>query len=297
MPSLKVALLQMAGCGTDAAEARAKGETFCRMARGLGADIALFPEMWNAGYTLPDPADTSAVAAWKELATEPEGPWVRHFAELARELDMAIAVTYLERWPGRPRNSVSIIDRTGAIALTYAKVHTCEFDREALLTPGRGFPVATLETAAGPVRVGCMICFDREFPEPARILMLGGAELVLVPNACEIEENRRAQLRTRAFENMTGLAMANYAATGSCNGGGVAFDGIAFGGEDGASREMTLVEADGGEGVFTADFDLDALRAYRSREVWGNAYRRPRLYGALTEDNVSPPFVRPDATR
>jgi predicted amidohydrolase len=297
MALLKVALLQMAGCGTNAAEALEKGETFCRLAQGLGADIALFPELWNVGYALPDPADKTDTAAWKERAIEPKGPWLRHFAELARELEMAIAVTYLERWPGRPRNTVSIIDRAGEIALTYAKVHTCEFDRETVFTPGRGFPVATLDTAAGPVRVGCMICYDREFPETARILMLGGAEIVLVPNACEMEPNRLAQLRTRAFENMMGVAMANYAGTGECNGQSIAFDGIAFDELDGGSREMTLVHADGDEGVFVAGFDLDAMRAYRSREVWGNAYRRPRLYGALVEESVSPPFIRPDATR
>ncbi len=51
-----------------------------------------------------------------------------------------------------------------------------------------------------------MICFDREFPESARILMLKGAELILVPNACPMEINRLSQLRGRAFENMIAVA-------------------------------------------------------------------------------------------
>jgi predicted amidohydrolase len=42
-----------------------------------------------------------------------------------------------------------------------------------------------------------MICFDREFPESARILMLKGAELILTPNSCPLEENRIGQFRTR----------------------------------------------------------------------------------------------------
>ena len=57
-----------------------------------------------------------------------------------------------------------------------------------------------------------MICFDREFPESARILMLKGAEIILTPNACEMEDNRICQFKTRAYENMVGVVLANYAA-------------------------------------------------------------------------------------
>lgn len=57
-----------------------------------------------------------------------------------------------------------------------------------------------------------MICYDREFPESARILMPKGAELILVPNACFLEHNRISQLRARAFENTVAVAVANYAA-------------------------------------------------------------------------------------
>ena len=72
-----------------------------------------------------------------------------------------------------------------------------------------------------------MICYDREFPESARILMLVGAELILVPNACNLEQNRLGQFKARAFENMVGLAMANYAAP-RCNGHSMAVSPIAF---------------------------------------------------------------------
>ena len=98
---------------------------------------------------------------------------------------------------------VSLIDRHGEMVLTYAKVHTCDFDPvEATCTPGDSFPVCTLGTAQGPVKVGAMICYDREFPESARMLILGGAELILVPNVCDMELNFIAQVRTRAIENM-----------------------------------------------------------------------------------------------
>nr|WP_217155959.1 carbon-nitrogen hydrolase family protein [Sphaerobacter thermophilus] len=177
MPVLTVALLQMVASGTDQDANLRKGDAFCRRARAMGADIALFPEMWNIGYTpypgcavnyhqvgAETPEQARARAAWQAQAIGPDDAFVVHFRELARELDMAIALTYLERWPGAPRNTVSLIDRHGEIVLTYAKVHTCDFGLEAALTPGDDFPVCTLDTAAGPVRVGAMICFDRESP-------------------------------------------------------------------------------------------------------------------------------------
>jgi predicted amidohydrolase len=95
---------------------------------------------------------------------------------------------------------------------------------------------------------------------------------------------------------MVGLAMTNYPAP-KCNGHSIAFDGIAFAHEDGPSRDMLVVEAGEQEGVFLADFDLDALRDYRRRETWGNAYRKPGRYGALVDEGVEEPFVREDSRR
>ena len=192
-----------------------------------------------------------------------------------------------------PRDTVALIDRQGEIVLRYAKVHTCDFDLEAACTPGDGFPVCRLNTGHGLVNIGAMICFDREFPESARILMLKGAEVILTPNACELEANRLGQFRARAFENMVGVAMANYGAPQE-NGHSVAFDGIAFDAQ-GRSRDMLIVEAGDREDVYLAAFDLDALRAYRQREVSGNAFRRPDHYGLLTSLDVQAPFIRGNA--
>jgi predicted amidohydrolase len=169
-----------------------------------------------------------------------------------------------------------------------------------LCTPGDDFYVCTLDTAQGDVRVGAMICYDREFPESARVLMLKGAELILVPNACDMELNRVAQLRTRAMENMVAVALANYA-TRPGNGHSIAFDPIAFiGGTeevDGVSRDSLVIEAGEAAGVYPAQFDLDAIRAYRQAETWGNSYRKPSRYALLTSTEVAEPFVRPDARR
>jgi len=73
-----------------------------------------------------------------------------------------------------------------------------------------------------------MICYDREQPESARILMLKGAEIILTPNACPMEINRLTQLRSRAYENTVGIATVNYPhGQPDCNGRSSAFDGIA----------------------------------------------------------------------
>jgi N-carbamoylputrescine amidase len=315
MSALRVALLQMVPYGSDQEANLAKGEVFCRHARDMGADIALFPEMWNIGYSgyaptnaepetdlwrapeLWQPGEPNAFEAqrvareqWQAQAVARDGAFVGHFRGLACKLEMAIAITYLEQWPGAPRNSVTLIDRRGTTLLTYAKVHTCDFDlKEAALTPGDDFFVAELETAQGPVRVGAMICFDREFPESARILMLKGAELILIPNACEMERHRTAQLQCRADENMFAVALANYAAPKD-NGHSMAFDPIAF--DRHGSRDTLVIDAGDAEGVYIATFDLDAIREYRQHEAWGNAFRRPQRYGALISPDVQPPFVR-----
>ncbi|TDC72780.1 carbon-nitrogen hydrolase family protein [Streptomyces hainanensis] len=310
MTTLTVALLQLDRPASESAATLEAGEAACRRAAALGADIALFPEMWSNGYRwvpLPErgagnvyrhpdgwagrpPVTVPAGGeGWHGEAVAADSAYVGHFRALAAELGMAIALTCFEEWPGAPRNTLFLIDRHGELALTHAKVHTCAFDAaEAALTPGDSFDVATLDTAAGDVRVGAMICYDREFPESARALMLAGAELVLTPNACDLERNRLDQFRTRAYENMMALAMANYAGAGW--GHSIAFDGMAFG-PDG-SRDMLVVEAGEAAGVYPAVFDLAALRAYRSRETWGNAFRRPASYGALTSSEVTEPFVR-----
>jgi predicted amidohydrolase len=294
MNGVKVALLQMTAFGSDQQANLSKGETFCRQAKQLGADIALFPEMWNIGYNLPKLSDPDEHATWLTWAIDPQDRFVLHFKAVAKALNMAIALTYLEKWEGAPRNSVSLIDRRGEILMTYAKVHTCDFDKEASLTPGEDFYVCDLDTAQGEIKIGMMICFDREFPESARILMLKGAELILTPNACQIEVNRIGQFRARAFENMVGVAMANYA-TPQENGHSIAFDGIVF--DEHGSRETCLVEAGEEEGVSLAEFDIAWLRAWREREVWGNAYRKLRSYQLLTVPAVNPPFVRADGRR
>lgn len=284
MKDLQVALLQLCSTGDQAGNLE-KGLRSCRQAKAMGADIALFPEMWSNGYAVQDEEQL------QRDAVDANGSFVSAFADLAKELEMAIGVTFLERYSPAPRNTLCLFDRFGRRVLTYAKVHTCDFDPERYLTPGDDFYVADLDTAGGTVKVGAMICYDREFPESARILMLKEAELILVPNACPMEINRLSQLRTRAFENMVGIATANYAYEQTdCNGHSSAFDGIAY--RDGIARDTLVLEAGEGEGIYLAHFPMDELRAYRQWEIFGNAYRHPQKYHMLVQQEIRPPFIR-----
>ena len=265
MAVLRIALVQLpAGAGdmTPVAEAAE-----------LGADIVLFPEMWQTGYSMAELA----------VAEPLDGPFVTSARKAAAEHGVAVVATLLERVEAVVRNTAVLIDRSGEIRLVYAKVHTCAFDLEKVLEPGDAFPVAELETAAGPVEVGIMICYDREFPESARELMLGGAEVILTPNACDLPLERVGQFRARAYENMVAVVMANYA--GPPHGGGsVAFDGMVCE-PDGTFRDQTIVECGSEPGIYLAEIDLDALRAYREREMWGDKWRRPSAYRRISTIN------------
>jgi predicted amidohydrolase/GNAT superfamily N-acetyltransferase len=296
MGVLSVALLQLLAAGNDQDANLRKGEWACREAARMGADLAVFPEMWNIGYYEWGEAGDDA-AALRRQAISADSGFAEHFRCLASELDMAIAITFLERWPTAPRNTVVLFDRHGRVVLSYAKVHTCDFGDEASLTPGREFPVAELDTKAGPVMVGTMICFDLLFPEAARALMLEGAELILVPNASRNDENHRVCLRARSVENMVAIAQTNYAAPQQ-GGLSVAFDAVSYAWDgDGATIDPTILQADAGEGIHIAQFDMARIRGFREAETQGDAYRKPESYNSLVRTDVRPPFRRPDSRR
>lgn len=267
---MKIALLQIQSEGT-LEKNLIKGMDSCRRAKKMGADVCVFPEMWSDGYVIPDDEDQL-----EALAIETDSAFVCEFQKLAKELDLAILITILEKHVPRPRNTAILFNRFGEKLYVYSKVHTCDFGDESRLDAGEEFYVADLDTSDGMVKVGSMICYDREFPESARILMLKGAELILVPNACPMEINRLSQLRGRAYENMVAIATCNYpSTTEDCNGHSSLFDGVAYLPELPSSRDTCVFEAGEEEGIYLAELDLKMLRRYREREVHGNAYRRP----------------------
>ena len=116
-----------------------------------------------------------------------------------------------------------------------------------------------------------------------------------MPNACPMEINRLSQLRARAFENMFAVATANYPkGQPDCNGHSSVFDGVAYLPNDENARDTCILEAGEEEGLYMANIDLQALRAYRKSEVHGNAYRRPEKYGLLVSEKIEAPFIRAD---
>lgn len=261
-----------------------KGIKACIEAKEKGTDIAIFPEMWSCGYNFPH-EETSL----RECAISSKDDFVKQYSDLAVELEIAIAITFLEEHEPKPRNTVCLFDRHGKLQFRYSKVHICDFgeaDDEGVLDAGDDFFVTELDTKEGIIKVGSMICFDREFPECARTLMLKGAELLLVPNACPMELNRLAQLRSRVYENMLAIATCNYPAPYmNCNGHSTLFDGVAFNAEFPDGRDTCVFEASEDEGIYLADLEVDMLRDYRQREVWGSKHRRPELYGILAEES------------
>lgn len=278
---LKIAFIQLVPGGSTEDNLE-KGINACREAKAGSADIALFPEMWSSGYVFPHNRE------WLEQnAVSLDSRYVTRFSEIAAELDMAVAITLLERHEPKPRNTVCLFDRHGKLVYRYAKVHICDFgedDDEGVLDAGDDFFVGELDTKEGTISVGSMICYDREFPEAARILMLKGAELILVPNACPMEINRLSQLRGRAYENRVAIATCNYPAFHrGCNGHSTLFDGVIYDTETGAPRDMLVCKMGEDAGVFFAELDVDMLREYRNREADNLKNRRPELYGLIAK--------------
>lgn len=268
MTFFNVALCQLNPCHSMAANL-AKSLKACEKAKKLGAHIALFPELWQLGYDTSQMKQSNAI-------TETH-PFIKAHIKLAKTLGIAIGVTYLKATQTKPQNALMIIDATGRVLIDYAKVHICDFEggTERVLSPGNQFFVEKLPFDGGEVKIGTMICMDREFPESARTLSLKGAEVILVPNACPIAtctalgDARLAGLRALAYENLVGVAMANYPAPNQ-DGHSAAYDNL--------GKQMLL--ADKSEGIFMAGFDLAALRSVREQE-WpcrGASKRRPETY-------------------
>lgn len=295
MSAIKIALVQKKAIPNDKERNLRLAVQYIREASYLGADIVLFPEMWSNGYAPPfdgafdnptDPAFEKERNEWLESAVLIESDYVTAVKDAASTYKIGVCVTFLSKTKDKFQNTAIIIDRRGNILLNYAKVHTCDFSLEKLLQHGSEFKVCDFEG----IQIGVMICYDREFPESARVLMLKGAEIILVPNACDMNSLRINQLSTRAFENMVGVAMANYPGEGW--GGSCAFSPIVFD-ENGNCLDNIIVKADDmSEDILIADFDVNRIRAYRERETWGNAYRKPTAYSDLVSFEVKKPFIR-----
>ncbi len=138
------------------------------------------------------------------------------------------------------------------------------------------------------VKIGMMICYDREFPESARILMLKGAEIILTPNACILEELRLSQFQVRAMENAVATVMTNYSSEGKnkiFNGHSCIFN----------ANASKVIVADNEEGIYYGTININDIRNYRKKTIWGDAFRRPHKYKKLESPDVNDVFRRKDS--
>ena len=241
-----------------------------REAAAGGADVVVFPEMFSNGYRGFDESDPEAAAQWIAQAERPDGAYVDRHRQAARDHGINVVTTLLEAGTGGPFNTAILIAPSGEVVLRHRKVHTCFFENpEKVCGGGTDLAVAAIETAAGPVTVGMMICMDREYPEVTRTLSQRGAEIILVPNACDLVEDpvvgdvRLAQVRGRAFEDVVGIVVANYPRP--------RFDGHSFAV---AAMGELLVVGGGEPGLVCAAFDLAATRQAR-RDEWFRWQDRP----------------------
>jgi predicted amidohydrolase len=248
---LSVALAQYL-CGREPASIVAE-------AKAAAADIAVFPEMYSNGYAPFDPDDPAAKERWCADAHSLDGDLVGKFREAARSHRMHVVATFLEAAEPKPFNTALLIDPGGCPVLRHRKVYICDFDSpEVACGRGMTFEACDIETRTGRVRIGVMICMDREYPEAARSLSRQGADILLVPNCCDLAADRAcgdvrvAQMRGRAFETVTGIAVANYPVP-RCDGHSFAVD--ATGG--------IIAMADQSPGLYIAEFNLAAIRKAR----------------------------------
>jgi predicted amidohydrolase len=165
----------------------------------LDADLVCFPELATTGYLLG--------RAWRKHAETIPGPSSDALGRVAREYCIYLISGFDERHEARRiYDSSLLINPSGDVIGVYRKVHLWDKERE-YSTPGKTFPV--FDTPFG--RVGLGICYDLEFPEPARIMAIKGAEIIFYSSA-QMKPMQRmidTYVRSRAGENCLFVCHSN----------------------------------------------------------------------------------------
>jgi 5-aminopentanamidase len=169
------------------------------LAAARGARIAVFPELFTTGYNIGQDLH--------DLAEPLDGASVATLSGIARQHRIALVVGLAERQSDGVYNSAVVLDETGKLCGVYRKTHLFGPKEAALFRPGDSLCVVQ---AAG-LRIGVAICYDVEFPELARALVRGGAQILCVPTA-NMEPYREVPttlVRARALENGVPVIYAN----------------------------------------------------------------------------------------
>jgi beta-ureidopropionase len=267
---VKIALVQQTATG-DKNQNVEKGLAALDRAARAGAELVAFAELAFERFHPQRPADA---APWRLAETVP-GPTTDRFSRMAKELGVVVVLNLYERDGNRAFDCSPVIDRDGALLGRTRMVHITDypcFHEQGYYTPGdTGAPV--YRTAAG--NVGVAICYDRHYPEYMRALALGGADLVVVPQAGSVGEwpegLYEAEMRVAAFQNGYFTALCNRVGQEEC---------LTFGGESFVCGPDGSVLARAGalrEEILYADLNLREADAAPARRLFMH-HRRPELY-------------------
>ncbi len=267
---MRIALVQQAASPDRSANVR-RGLDALERAAALGARLACFAELAFDRFLPQRPATPERLAAAEPVP----GPTTEAFARRARELGLVVVLNVFERAGDRTYDASPVIDADGTLLGVTRMVHVPDyacFHERGYYAPGdRGAPV--YETHCG--RVGVAICYDRHYPEYMRALALGGAQLVVVPQAGAVDEWPRglyeAEMRVAAFQNGYWVALCNRVGEEEC---------LAFAGESfvcAPDGEVVARGAASADDLVVCDVDLDAVATSHAHRLF-LPDRRPALY-------------------
>jgi predicted amidohydrolase len=272
---VRIALVQ-SPASTDVEANVRRGLDRLREAADRGAQLVCYPEL---AFT-PFYPQRCARGDVRALAETIPGPTVTRFQEMAARLGVAVVLNLFERDGERCFDTSPVIDADGRLLGRTRMVHITDYEgfhEQGYYAPGdTGAPV--YETRAG--RIGVAICYDRHFPEYMRALALGGADLVVVPQAGCVGEwpegLYEGEMRTAAFQNGYFIALCNRVGRE---------DKLVFAGESFVTDPAGVVvaRAGGGDELLVADVDLAAAAGSHARRLFIK-HRRPELYPGFVVD-------------
>jgi len=278
----RIALLQSRAHPTRE-EALARHESMIREAAEGGAKIVITQELFATRYfcATQDPANF-------DLAEPVPGPVTARLGALAGELGIVLVASLFERRaPGLHHNTAAVFDADGSLLGLYRKAHIPQdagFEEKFHFAPGdSGWPV--WETAFG--RIGVLICWDQWFPEAARLMALGGAELLVYPTAIgwlASEKEALGAAQHHAWETVQcGHAVANGCFVAAVNRTGIEGD-TEFWGQSFAANPYGEVVARAGtdrEETLVADLDFAEIESFRRTWPFFRD-RRPETYAGIS---------------
>ena len=253
---------------------------FVEEAARKGVKILCLQEIFNGPYFCPGQSPR-----WYEAAESVPGPTTDLFCEIAKKHSMVIVVPVYEReQAGVYYNTAAVIDADGTYLGKYRKTHIPQvnpgFFEKFYFKPGNlGYPV--FQTAYA--KVGVYICYDRHFPEGARILGLHGAEIVMNPSATVAGLSQylwKIEQPAHAVANGYFVGAINRVGTEAPWNIGTFYGTSYF--VDPRGNFLATGSEDQSE-LITADLNLDLIEEVR--RVW-QFYRdrRPDAYGDLAKD-------------